>query len=96
MAGIDDSKNDISMVSDSESEKHSLPRLTKKEKEVLLRAIEGRTSTEIADLLICSKRTVDFHLYKCYAKLNVSNKMQALHKATELGLIRFKRKSPHP
>ena len=64
-----------------------LPRLTKREIEVLTLVIEGRTTKEVADLLYISKRTVDFHLSNMYDKLQVSNRVQAYRRAVRLGLI---------
>ena len=62
-------------------------RLTKREVEILSLVIEGYSSKQVADLLFISKRTVDFHLDNVYGKLEVRNKMQALQRATRLGLI---------
>lgn len=61
--------------------------LTKREAEVLSLVLEGKSSREAAAALVCSKRTVDFHLARIYDKLNVSNRVQAMHRATLLGLI---------
>ena len=61
--------------------------LTEREVEVLRLVIEGRSSKEVAQTLFLSKRTVDFHLSKIYEKLKVSNRIQAIRRATELGLI---------
>jgi LuxR family maltose regulon positive regulatory protein len=62
-------------------------RLTRREVEILALVIEGYSSKQVADLLFISKRTVDFHLDNVYGKLNVKNKMQALQRATRLGLL---------
>jgi len=61
--------------------------LTKREIEVLQLVLEGRSSKEVATSLCCSKRTVDFHLARIYDKLEVSNRVQAMRRATLLGLI---------
>ena len=61
--------------------------LTKREKEVLSLVLEGYSSKEVANNLVCSKRTVDFHLARIYEKLQVSNRVQALRRATLLGLF---------
>ncbi len=60
--------------------------LTKREIEVLGLVLEGMSSREVADTLVCSKRTVDFHLARIYDKLRVSNRVQAMRQATLLGL----------
>lgn len=62
-------------------------RLTRREVEILSLIVEGHASKKVADLLFVSKRTVDFHLDNIYDKLQVTNRMQALHRATRLGLI---------
>lgn len=62
-------------------------RLTKREIEVLTLVLEGKSSREVATALYCSKRTVDFHLARIYEKLQVSNRVQAMRRATLLGLV---------
>jgi ATP/maltotriose-dependent transcriptional regulator MalT len=62
-------------------------RLTKRELEILTLILEGHPSKKVAELLFVSKRTVDFHLDNIYEKLQVSNRMQAIKRASNLGLI---------
>ncbi|HOP80198.1 MAG TPA: helix-turn-helix transcriptional regulator [Armatimonadota bacterium] len=62
-------------------------KLTKREVEVLSLILEGKSSREVAAALFCSKRTVDFHLARIYEKLQVSNRIQAMRRATMLGLV---------
>ncbi len=62
-------------------------RLTKRELEILSLIVEGHSSKKVADLLFVSKRTVDFHLDNIYEKLHVTNRMQALQRASKLGLL---------
>lgn len=62
-------------------------KLTKRETEVLSLVAQGHTSQEVADLLFLSARTVSYHLAQVYAKLEVSNRVQAFRAATRLGLI---------
>ncbi|MCX8053824.1 MAG: helix-turn-helix transcriptional regulator [Armatimonadetes bacterium] len=61
--------------------------LTKREIEVLSLVLEGKSSREVAAALVCSKRTVDFHLARIYEKLQVSNRVQAMRRAALLGLL---------
>ena len=61
--------------------------LTDREVQVLALILEGRSSKEVAQSLYLSKRTVDFHLARVYEKLNVTNRVQAIRRATELGLV---------
>lgn len=61
--------------------------LTNREVQVLALILEGRSSKEVAQSLYLSKRTVDFHLARIYEKLNVTNRLQAIRRAAELGLV---------
>lgn len=61
--------------------------LTKREIEVLSLVLEGKSSREVASALYCSKRTIDFHLARIYEKLQVTNRVQAMRRATLLGLV---------
>jgi LuxR family transcriptional regulator, quorum-sensing system regulator SdiA len=65
----------------------TLARLTEREREILKMIFEGKCSSEVADTLCVSKRTVDFHLARAYVKLGVSNRFQAFRRAVELGII---------
>jgi DNA-binding CsgD family transcriptional regulator len=69
------------------SEDERVVSLTKREIEVLSLVLEGKSSREVADVLVCSKRTVDFHLARIYDKLQVSNRVQAMRRAALLGLL---------
>jgi len=64
-----------------------LIKLTHRELEVLVLAVSGKSSREIADKLFVSKRTVDFHFSNVYDKLGVSNRVQAFRRATRLGFL---------
>jgi len=64
-------------------------RLTPREREVLRLVLKGYSSAEAAEALFCSKRTVDFHLYRAYSKLEVKNRVQAMQRAVELGIIKL-------
>lgn len=61
--------------------------LTVREVQVLRLILEGRSSKDVAQTLYLSKRTVDFHLARIYEKLNVTNRLQAIRRAAELGLV---------
>ncbi|MCL5105012.1 MAG: helix-turn-helix transcriptional regulator [Armatimonadetes bacterium] len=61
--------------------------LTDRECEILRLIFEGRCSSEVAQSLCVSKRTVDFHLARAYVKLGVSNRFQAFKRAVELGIV---------
>jgi DNA-binding CsgD family transcriptional regulator len=78
---------DIAADGAVQSHEEAAMRLTKREIEVLGLVLEGKSSKEVATLLCCSKRTVDFHLARVYEKLNVSNRVQAMRRVAMLGLI---------
>lgn len=65
----------------------TLSRLTDREREILKLIFEGKCSSEVAQTLRVSKRTVDFHLARAYVKLGVANRFQAFKRAVELGII---------
>lgn len=65
----------------------SLIALNAREKEVLRWTADGKTSSEIGQLLNLSTATVNFHINKTLAKLNAINKTQAVVKAIVLGLL---------
>lgn len=61
--------------------------LTKREKECLAWACEGKSSWDISKILGCSKRTVTFHLTNAQMKLNTTNRCQSISKAILTGAI---------
>ena len=63
--------------------------LSAREIEVLEHAARGFTVGQVARRLELSPRTVETHLGNAYRKLGVSNRVQALARASELGLIRI-------
>lgn len=63
--------------------------LSAREIEVLEHAARGFTVGQVARRLQLSPRTVETHLGNAYRKLGVGNRVQALARASELGLIRI-------
>jgi len=63
------------------------PGLTSRELEILRWIKEGKSSWDIGMLLSISERTVKFHLTNLFAKLDVSNRAQAVARAMRLGLL---------
>lgn len=59
---------------------HSLDVLTKREKEILEMLSKGLIYKEISDQLNISSETVRKHVYNVYAKLHVSNRVEAVNK----------------
>jgi DNA-binding CsgD family transcriptional regulator len=67
------------------SEDH--PRLTAREREVLVLLARGHTCTRIGRILGVSPRTVEVHLGRIYAKLDARDRLSAVLAAYDLGLI---------
>lgn len=61
--------------------------LSKRERECLKWAADGKAAWEIAHILHISERTVNFHLNNTMQKLEVCNRQHAVAKATLKGLI---------
>lgn len=59
--------------------------LSQRELEVLHELIQGKANKEISESLCISVNTVTTHLKKIYSKLEVSNRTQAVSKASKLG-----------
>jgi DNA-binding CsgD family transcriptional regulator len=61
--------------------------LTRRENEVLRHVAVGRTNREIAQELFLSHRTVDMHVRNILRKLECRSRVEASHRAGELGLL---------
>ncbi len=61
--------------------------LTRRELEVLRHVAIGRTNREIAQELFISQRTVDMHVRNLLGKLDCRSRVEASHRAGELGLL---------
>jgi DNA-binding NarL/FixJ family response regulator len=64
-----------------------LPKLTKREKEVLVLIAEGFTNAQISEKLFISIDTVDSHRKNLYTKLEVKNTAMLIRFATENNLL---------
>jgi DNA-binding NarL/FixJ family response regulator len=62
-------------------------KLTRRELEVLRHVSVGRTNREIAEELFISPRTVDMHVRNLLGKLDCRSRVEASHRAGELGLL---------
>ena len=58
--------------------------LTKREREVIELARQGRTTSEIGRLLFISARTVETHLANSYAKLGTRSRLELIRRASDL------------
>ncbi len=61
--------------------------LTAKERDVLVSLANGYTLQEIAQHLQISRNTVATHVKRIYAKLNISNRSEAVRAAQQIGLL---------
>jgi LuxR family quorum-sensing transcriptional regulator LasR len=64
-----------------------VPRLTRRELEVLQWVMVGKSSWEISRITNCSEATINFHLANVRQKFGVNTRQQAVVKAIALGLI---------
>jgi DNA-binding NarL/FixJ family response regulator len=62
-------------------------RLSERELEVLRQVASGKSNREIAETLVIAEGTVKNHLTSILAKLEARDRMQAVVKAREYGLI---------
>jgi len=61
--------------------------LSKREEEVLQMFARGHTTTEVADALFISAKTVKNHLASIYSKLDARDRTQAIVLAARMGII---------
>lgn len=64
-----------------------IPRLTKREKEILLHLSQGLTSNQIAEKLFLSPLTVDTHRKNLHQKFGTHNSTEMIRVALEFGLV---------
>ncbi len=62
-------------------------KLTQREQQVLDLLAEGKTNSEIAELLFLSPRTIENNRMSLYQKLDVKNTAELIKTAMRLGLI---------
>ncbi|MBF0596053.1 response regulator transcription factor [Faecalibacter rhinopitheci] len=66
---------------------NSIPKLTRREKEILLEAATGLTTNQIAEKLFISPHTVESHRKNLIVKFQTSNLSSAIKLGIEYGLI---------
>lgn len=66
----------------------SVPKITRREREILIEASNGLTTAEIAEKLFISPHTVESHRKNLIEKFEVKNLSTAIKLAFEYGLIR--------
>ena len=60
--------------------------ITSRERDVLILMVKGKTNSEIATELFIGTATVKTHVSNILSKLDVSNRVEAVTRAMELGL----------
>jgi DNA-binding NarL/FixJ family response regulator len=76
----------LALKSDTQKQ-DALPRLTRREKEVLTHIAEGLTNSQIAEKLFISVDTVESHRKNLHTKLNVKNSVMLIRVAMENNLL---------
>src|SRR5690606_970921 len=71
----------------TKDELNTVPKLTRREKEILTEASAGLTTSQIADKLFISPHTVESHRKNIIEKFGAKNLSTAIKLATEYGLI---------
>ncbi len=74
-------------VASASSTSSTAARLSSREAEILTLVANGHSGAEVAYRLGLSLHTVNTHLRNCHAKLNASNRVQALNRARDSGQI---------
>jgi DNA-binding CsgD family transcriptional regulator len=72
----------------NQSELKVIPKLTRREKEILIEASSGLTTPQIAEKLFISPHTVESHRKNLIVKFKTSNLTTAIKLALEYGIIR--------
>ncbi len=78
---------DAAVALRKQDEAHSVPLITRREKEVLEHIAEGMTNNEIAHQLFISTTTVDTHRKNLLLKLGAKNTASLIRIATQLNIV---------
>jgi two-component system, NarL family, nitrate/nitrite response regulator NarL len=72
---------------DAQAEDEADDPLSPREREVLQLIAQGRTNREIAEALFVTEHTVKYHVTSLFTRLNVTNRAEAVARASALGLL---------
>ncbi len=64
----------------------AFPDLTEREREVLALIVDGKSNTQIAEILVLSPKTVSNHISNIFSKLQVVDRAQAVSRARQARL----------
>ncbi|MDQ0029230.1 DNA-binding CsgD family transcriptional regulator [Arthrobacter bambusae] len=73
-AGLARCNEELGKGSEEAHNESVVPRLTKREWDIVNLAVQGLSDRQIADTLLISVRTVEGHLYRCYSKLGITGR----------------------
>jgi DNA-binding NarL/FixJ family response regulator len=73
----------------SEAKKETEAIISQREEEVLQLVADGLGTTEIAEKLYISQKTVKNHLASIYEKLNARDRTQAVLMAVKMGIVKL-------
>jgi DNA-binding NarL/FixJ family response regulator len=73
----------------TEAKKDAEALISAREEEVLQLVADGLGTTEIADKLFISQKTVKNHLASIYEKLNARDRTQAVLMAVKMGIVKL-------
>lgn len=74
-------------LSKTRRQSHSIPPLTRREREILVLIANEHTTQEIATMLFLSTNTIETHRLNLLTKLDVKNTAGLVKKAMQLGLV---------
>lgn len=66
----------------------NVPKLTRREKEILMEAVKGSTTVQIAETLFISHHTVESHRKNLIEKFEVKSIASVIKLALEYGILR--------
>lgn len=75
------------LVASADESSSSRDDLTKREREILVLLIDGKTNKEIAGQLSLSEGTVRFHVSNILSKMGVGNRTEAVSQALKQGMV---------
>lgn len=77
------------VISESEKSVEDIS-INQKEQEILQEVARGKSNKEVAQNVLMSQRTVEYHLTRIFGKLNVRSRAEAVVEAKRLGLVHDK------
>ncbi len=77
--------NEVRKLDEPSTEENRV--ITKREEEVLQRIADGCSTTEVAEQLFISQKTVKNHLASIYQKLDARDRTQAVLQAVRMGIV---------